>query len=45
MRDPGCHNQNVSPIPPQQAQAAARIARDLAALGFAGQKNARRRNV
>jgi len=34
MRDPGCDNDNVSPTPAQQAQAA-RIARDLAALGFA----------
>ena len=34
MRDPGCDNQNVSPTPAQQAQAA-RIARELAALGFA----------
>jgi len=34
MRDPGCDNGNVSPTPAQQAQAA-RIAAELAALGFA----------
>ena len=34
MRDPGCDNQNVSPTRAQQAQAA-RIAAELAALGFA----------
>ena len=37
MRETGdfrCDNQNVSPTPAQQAQAA-RIARELAALGFA----------
>ena len=33
MRDPGCDNQNVSPTQAQQDQAA-RIARELAALGF-----------
>ena len=32
--DPGCDNDNVSPTPAQQAQAA-RIAAELAALGFA----------
>ena len=32
--DPGCDNGSVPPTPDQQAQAA-RIARDLAALGFA----------
>jgi hypothetical protein len=32
--DPGCDNEGVSPTPAQQAQAA-RIARELAALGFA----------
>ncbi len=32
--DPGGHNENVSPTPAQKAQAR-RIARDLAALGFA----------
>ena len=34
MRDPRCDNQNVPPTPAQQAQAA-RIARELAGLGFA----------
>ena len=34
MRDPGCDNEGVSPTPAQQAQAA-RIAAELAALGFA----------
>jgi hypothetical protein len=34
MRDPGCDNQNVSPTPAQQAQAA-RITAEIAALGFA----------
>ena len=34
MRDPGCDNDNVSPTPAQRAQAA-RIAAELAALGFA----------
>ena len=34
MRDPGCDNGSVSPTPAQQAQAA-RIAAELAALGFA----------
>jgi hypothetical protein len=33
-RDPGCDNDSVPPTPDQQAQAA-RIARELAALGFA----------
>ena len=28
MRDPGCHNQNLSSTPPQQAQTATHIARD-----------------
>ncbi|HEX3309470.1 MAG TPA: DUF6788 family protein [Streptosporangiaceae bacterium] len=32
--DPGCDNSGVSPTPAQQAQAA-RIAAELAALGFA----------
>ena len=34
QRDPGCDNESVPPTPAQQAQAA-RIARELAALGFA----------
>ena len=34
MRDPGCDNENVSPTPAQQSEAA-RIAAELAALGFA----------
>jgi hypothetical protein len=34
IRDPGCENENMSPTPAQQAQAA-RIARELAALGLA----------
>ena len=34
MRDLGCDNDSVSPTPAQQAQAA-RIAAELAALGFA----------
>ena len=34
MGDPGCDNENVPPTPAQKAQAA-RIARELAALGFA----------
>jgi hypothetical protein len=34
IRDPGCENENMSPTPGQQAQAA-RIARELAALGLA----------
>jgi hypothetical protein len=34
IRDPGCENENMSPTPAQQAQAA-RIARELTALGLA----------
>jgi len=34
MGDPGCDNDGVSPTPAQQARAA-RIAADLAAVGFA----------
>jgi hypothetical protein len=34
MRDPGCENKNVSPTPAQQARAA-RIAAEIAGLGFA----------
>jgi hypothetical protein len=34
MRDPGCENSHVSPTPAQHAQAA-RIAADLASIGFA----------
>jgi hypothetical protein len=34
IRDPGCENENMSPAPAQQAQAA-RIARELTALGLA----------
>ena len=35
MRDPGCENDNVSPTPAQQAQAA-RIAAEIAALAKTG---------
>jgi hypothetical protein len=34
FQDPGCDNDSVSPTPAQQARAA-RIAREIAALGFA----------